>query len=385
MKNNTNNIFMNRNDLINKLNNTEENGPKNNFKIMSKSNIDLDNNNNIEINYYNNNTPRGKNKYYSMPIKELEINVELFWNNLGVKEAYSNKFKKYKTEINNEEAQKEFLVMEVENLENLETFLKMMNTNIENREKTIIVLKKLIEVIEKQFININLDIRENILNDFFQALNTYRINTVKVVECIEIFRQSFSFAINKGKFHEKVLMKKYGLLNDECVARFKGNYMLKLKQDVNFLGKSKINGYKNLNLNFSSNDDPFLLNISEAIPISKDYYSRIKQGQYIILQEIIYDQINIDKDNKKTNLNNDIDINNLIININKSNKKQNLKEINNENKYPKIEKEKSSSFDKNIMNINKPKKTEKIVIETQLIDRNNYEKFFGTNDLIEET
>ena len=40
---------------------------------------------------------------------------------------------------------------------------------------------------------------------------------------------------------------------------------------------------------------------------------------------------------------------------------------------------------KNLNDNNRPKKTEKIVIETQLIDRNNYEKFFGTNDIIEET
>ena len=397
IKNNTNNIIMNRNDLINKLNNTEDNLPKNSFKQMSKSNYSLDNNNNnnIEINFYSNNTNNNKNKYYSMPINELEICVELFWNNLGAKEIYSNRFNKHKNGIMNEEAQKEFLVMEAENLENLENFLKTMQSHIENREKTILLLKKLIEVIEKQFISLNLEIRDNILNDFFQALSAYRINTVKVVEYIEAFRQIFTHAINRGKFHERVLMKKFGLLNEECVSRYKGNYLLKLINDINFLKKSRVNGYKNLNLNFGNNDDPFLLNVSEVIPISKDYYPRIKQGQYIIMQEIIYEQINSDT------INNDID-NILNINVNRSNKKQNLKEINNNNnhnginlnnnynKYSLKEKEKISCVDKSNMKSlndsnNKPKKTEKIVIETQLIDRNNYEKFFGTNDIIEET
>jgi hypothetical protein len=399
MKNNTNNMIMNRNDLVNKLNNTEDNLPKNNFKPMSKSNYSLDNNN-IEINYYTNNTTNTKNKYYSMPINELEICVELFWNNLGVKEIYSNKFNKHKNGIAKEEAQKEFLVMEAENLENLENFLKIMQSNIENREKTILLLKKLVEVIEKQFISLNLEIRDNILNDFFQALSAYRINTVKVVENIEAFRQIFTHAINRGKFHERVLMKKFGLLNEECVSRYKGNYLLKLIHDINFLKKSKINGYKNLNLKFGTNDDPFLLNVSEVIPISKDYYPRIKQGQYIIMQEIIYEQINSDTINNDIDINNDIN-NILNLNVNKNNKKQNLKEINNNynginnninynyNKYPMKEKEKISCVDKNNMknlnDNNRPKKTEKIVIETQLIDRNNYEKFFGTNDIIEET
>jgi len=398
IKNNTNNIIMNRNDLINKLNNTEDNLPKNSFKQMSKSNYSLDNNNNnnnIEINFYSNSTNNNKNKYYSMPINELEICVELFWNNLGVKEIYSNRFNKHKNGIMNEEAQKEFLVMEAENLENLENFLKTMQSHIENREKTILLLKKLIEVIEKQFISLNLEIRDNILNDFFQALSAYRINTVKVVEYIEAFRQIFTHAINKGKFHERVLMKKFGLLDEECVSRYKGNYLLKVINDINFLKKSRVNGYKNLNLKFGNNDDPFLLNVSEVIPISKDYYPRIKQGQYIIMQEIIYEQINSDT------INNDID-NILNINVNRSNKKQNLKEINNNNnqnginlnnnynKYSLKEKEKISCVDKSNMKSlndsnNRPKKTEKIVIETQLIDRNNYEKFFGTNDIIEET
>ena len=406
-KNNNQNI-MNRNDFSNNLHITEENLPKTNYKLMSKSHISIDNNNsnNIEINNYNN--INNTNKYYTMSLTELEICVEIFWNNLAVKESYSNRFNKLKCETANEEVQKEFLAMEAKNLEKLEHFLKLMDKNIENREKTIALIKKLIEVIEKQFIDLNLDIRENILNDFFQALNGYRINTVKVVECIETFRQMFTHAINRGKFHERILMKKYGLLNDECVAHYKGNYLLKLKNDISFLGKSKINGYKNLNLNFSANEDPFLLNISEIIPINKEYYQRIKQAQYIIMQEIIYEQINIDtnknnKDSKDLGINKDVD--KLIkINISKTNKKQNLKEISNNNnlnginlnnmKYPKKEKEKIPYVDKNLKNYNdksmdnnnnRSKRTEKIVIETQLIDRNNYENFFGRKDDIEDT
>ena len=392
--------MLKNNNNANKLNNTEENSSKANFNTASKSHISLDNNtNNQDINYYNN-FSSNKNKYYIMTINELEICVELFWNNLGVREIYSSKFNKHKNETTNEDIQKEFLVMEAENLENLENFLKIMQTNIENREKTILLLKKLIEVIEKQFIELNLDIRENILNDFFQTLNAYRINTVKVVECIDMFRQFFTYGMNKGKFHEKVLMKKFGLLNDECVSQYKGNYLLKLKHDVNFLGKSRINGYKNLNINFGTNDDPFLLNVSDIIPINKDYYARIKQSQYIIMQEIIYDQINDDNDMKE--INNDI---NNIININKINQKQNLNEININNKgnnlnnkFIKKEKENISCIDKEKKNLNdksennshinkniyRQRKNEKIIIETQLIDKNNYEDFFKTKEEIPE-
>ena len=106
-------------------------------------------------------------------------------------------------------------------------------------------------------------------------------------------------------------MKKYGLLNNECINNYNGNYLLKLKDDIDFLGKSKINGYKDIKMNFSIKEDPFLLNISEIVPISKEYYSNIKQCQYIIMQEMIFDKIIKDS-----------------ITIEK-NEKKNIKEINN--------------------------------------------------------
>ena len=356
----------NKNDNYQNLNNTEENLPKNSIKISNNDNIGIFNNEN-------------KSKYYSMPKEELEICVEIFWNKLGVKETYSIKFNNLKNEKGNEETQKELLIMEIENLEKLENFLKNMSKNIENREKAILLLKKIVETIEKQFINLNLEVRENILNDFLVALKSYRIVTLKVVENVDYFRQIFSYPINKGKFVEKILMKKYGLLNDECISNYKGNYLLKLKDDINFLGKSKINGYKNIKMNFSIKEDPFLLNISEVVPISKEYYSNIKQCQYIIMQEMVFDKMTKDRDG---------------INFDK-NEKKNFKEINNNineinlnNKYQIKEKEKISCINKSNEkqnDNNKIKKKEKIVIETQLIDKNNYEKFFGNNDLIEET
>ena len=351
LKNNTN-----KNDDFHNLNNTEENLQKNSIRISS----------NDDINIYNN-----ENKYYLMPKEELEICVEILWNKLAVKEAYSIKFNILKKEKGNEETQKDLLIMEIQNLKKMEKFLKNLNENIDSREKAISLLKKLVEVIEKQFINLNLDIRENILNDFLSALKNYRIITIKLVENIDYFRQIFSYAMNKGKFHEKILMKKYGLLDDECVNNYKGNYLLKLKDDIDFLGKSKINGYKNI-MKFSEKEDPFLLNISEIVPINKEDYSNIKQCQYIITQEMIFDKIINDKDNNKIIDNKD---------------KKNIKEINN-NKYQKKEKEQISCINKSSEKKNennKIKKTEKIVIETQLIDKNNYEKFFGNNDLIEET
>ena len=47
-----------------------------------------------------------------------------------------------------------------------------MNTlysNIKQRENAISILKKLVDAIEKQFIQLNLEIRDNILKYFYQT------------------------------------------------------------------------------------------------------------------------------------------------------------------------------------------------------------------------
>ncbi len=261
IKINGNQLFKNNNNNIikrNNLNITEENLQKTHFKLKNKNNISLDNNNNDNIIFYNNNINKN-NKYYLMPITELEICVEILWQKLGVKEIYKNKFNKLKMETVNDEIQKEFLVKEVENLEKLDIFMNTLHSNIKQRENAISILKKLVDAIEKQFIQLNLEIRDNILNDFYQTLKVYGINTINVVEKIYEYRQLFTHELNKGKFCENILKKNYNLINNEWMKYYRGNYLLKITEDTNFLGKSKINGYKNLNLFFCSKNDPFLL------------------------------------------------------------------------------------------------------------------------------
>ena len=425
IKINNNNIMkynnMNRN-IFNDINNTGDNdgidislldGKKlrytnNNFKIINKNNNSADynknnNNNNNNLNNINNISKNNNSSFlYNMSLSELEVYLGILWNKLGVKDSFQKTFNKLKEDMENDEAKKEFTLMEIENLEKLEKFLQKLCKEIENREKAVLLLKKLIEVMEKQFIELNLDIRDNILNDFYQTITGYRINTIKVVESISTYNQLFSHSINKGKFIEEYLLRKYKLVDNDN-SNNNGNYLLKIKNDLNFLGDSKINGYKNLNLYFNSNSDPFLLNISEQVPINIEYYLRIKQCQYIIMQEVIFDSLNTRQEFNYSN----------ISDIKESNKKKKLEPINqnnskvissknsnknlesNNHKIIIKDKENISCVDKkqNIKNNNinndkkfkeniKIKKSEKIVIDTpQLIDKNNYENFFGTKNL----
>ena len=386
-----NSIFMfKNNNLLNNINKADEDSPLN-LKLMNdKKKQIIGNNYNIknDINIIND-----IGKYYLLSSKDLEIRMESLWNKLGIKTSYTNKFMKLKNDMNNEDQQKQFMILEIENLEKLEIFLVNLGQDIENREKIILIIEKLVGIIEKEYINVKEDIRNSILNDFFESLKKYRNYTVNVVENIDIFRNIFSNGINRGKFDEKILMRKYGLINEEINKQFKGNYLLKLRSDTNFLAKSKINEYKIININSISTDDPFLLSISDIIPINNEYIKRIKQCQYIIMQEIIYDSINSSSNNTSNFVNKSNNMSDISIKTYNKKPKE-IKQSNNgnidpyiNNKYQKREKEKISCIDKNMKNFNdnRAKKNEGIIIEPQLqlIDKNNYENFFKKNDIEE--
>ena len=355
----------------------------NNYNIINKSN---NSNNN---NYINSNN--ASNIYYNMSLSEIDIYVGILWNKLGVKDTYQKSFNELKEEKENEESKKEFMILEIQNLEKMEKFLKELSSMIENRDKTILLLKKLIEVMEKQFISLNLDIKESIINDFFKTITAYRINTIKVVEGIDLYNQLFSYNISKGKYNEESLIRKFKLFDNEKDNK---NYLLKIKNDLNFLGYSKINGYKQLNLNFQTNNDPFLLSVLDQIPFNlEDYYFRIKHCQYIIMQEVIFDLMNFKTDTKNKNNHNEEIILDYVAENNKKNKlgleiNNNNEFSNNNNKH--IIKNENIKFnnnndDRKRKENNKIKKNEKIVIETQLIDKNNYENFFGNVISMEES
>ena len=380
------------------------------YKIINKNNNSADYNNNrnnnncITSNLNDVSKNNSSTVLYSKTSNELEVYVRVLWNKLGIKESFQKTFNSLKEDMENEEAKREFMVMEIENLEKAEKFLKNISLDIEKREKSISKLKTFIEVIEKQFIELNLEITDNILKDFYQAIIECRINTIKVVENIALYNQYFSYSINKGKFCEDYLLKKYKLLidneNDNNNNNDGMNYLLKIKNDLNFLGNSKINGYKQINLKFNSNSDPFLLSVAEQIPINIDYFRRVKQCQYIIMQEIIFNKINPEDKNNNNNNNNTSVINNddknknkkSPINIRFSNKNTSImtpstyKILKKENIscIDKKDNLKNNNTDKRILEKTKNKRTEKIVIETQLIDKNNYDNFFGIKNLKEE-
>ena len=402
----SNNIFMNNNigggdnegEIISIFDENKLRSIENNNRNNNRSN-NIGEYNFFDNNYLNLNISDNNSNYNKMPLDDINKLVIFFWDKLGVKELFKTKFNELKEEMENDDAKKEFMIMEIQNLELLDKFLKILCKEIDNRENQIHKLKRIIKIIENQYIDLNIDIDDSILNEFFQAINNYRVITIKVVESITYYNQFFYYFIYKGKFDEEYLMRKYKLLNNE------GVYLLKIRNDLNFLGKSKINGYKQLNLNFNSNSDPFLLNVCEQIPINiKDYHRHIKQCQYLIMQGVILNIINsgfdnnINDSNAINNNNESIKNNNLeqIKTNNHSKVNNNSNSMSNSNKLninciDKIDniniKNSNNNYDINVINVkenNIKRKKEKIVIETQLIDKNNYDNFFANKFSNEE-
>ena len=269
-------------EILKSTNNSKiENNSKSDMHINSA--YDIFNNDIFNTNYNICQTNSSYDNYNTLPINELELTLEEIWNKIGVNEKFIKTFNNIKESFENDDEKKDFLTMEIENLKKIEKILTKLSNDMINREKTILLIKKLKEVIESQFIELNLNINEDILNDFYQAIIGYRINTIKVIENYYLFKLIFTYPIMRGKFNEEFILEKYHI---------KENYLSKMKNDLNFLGESKINGYKKLNIFFSKSDDPFLLSVTNKAPLKSEYYTRVQQCQYILLQEIIFNIVN---------------------------------------------------------------------------------------------
>ena len=104
----------------------------------------------------------------------------------------------------------------------------------------------------------------------------------------------------KNKIYEGNLYGKYSLDTISQRFGFDKNYLIKMKEEMNFLKEGYIRHYFNINNDFS----PFLMKASEKnsntngehyihiVPISNELKDNIQQCNYLIYQELIYYQNN---------------------------------------------------------------------------------------------
>jgi hypothetical protein len=164
-----------------------------------------------------------------------------------------------------------------------------LGKEIETREKLINILKSFDSHIGRDGA-----IDPKIIGDIAQTLKNLRIVSINVITQFVKIRDISSFGVLCGKYDFNIIKNNYN---------FDRNYMLKLKNDTDFLFYSNISQ----NFNFSKDSDPFLLATSEssgedktAVP-TDDLLQSIRNCQFILLQELIYYGI-VRKNRKKEEL-----------------------------------------------------------------------------------
>jgi len=151
---------------------------------------------------------------------------------------------------------------------------------------------------------LGIDSKEEILSDLVSNLKNVRITSINIITYLQKIREQCSYNVLGGKFNLDKINKSY---------KFDKNYLIKMKFDMDFLRNSKLATYFEFE---PCESDPFLLyfyfknNKLEkkfGMRISDDMLSAVKQGQYLILQDLIFFNINsiymknMQKENKNLN------------------------------------------------------------------------------------
>jgi hypothetical protein len=112
-----------------------------------------------------------------------------------------------------------------------------------------------------------------------------RIFSVNIINHFVKLRETCSFGIIGGKFDLNSISQNYN---------YDRNYLIKMKNDTDFLHNSNLRKF----FNFSTDSDPFLVAVSDSkkdkttIPLTDEMLLMIRNSQFILLQELIYYEVN---------------------------------------------------------------------------------------------
>jgi hypothetical protein len=129
------------------------------------------------------------------------------------------------------------------------------------------------------------EVDQKALNDITQTFINLRIYSINIVNHFIKLRETSSFGVIGGK---------YDLDNISETYSYDRNYLLKMKNDTDFLHNSNLRRF----YNFSMDSDPFLVSISDnksggksIIPLTDEMLLLIRNSQFILLQELIYYEV----------------------------------------------------------------------------------------------
>jgi hypothetical protein len=136
--------------------------------------------------------------------------------------------------------------------------------------------------------NFHIDKTEN-LKLLVNIMKNLRTSSIDIINYIMEIREFCSYDILGGKFNLDKINKSY---------KFDKNYLIKMKFDSDFLVNSRLSNFFEFEVNEA---DPFFcyfffkdqnMEILHKMRISEDLISIVKVGQYLILQDLIYFNIN---------------------------------------------------------------------------------------------
>ncbi len=244
----------------------------------NKSSIKLNDNNILDQNDFN--------------LNEEFNSLIILWDDLGVTKEFQKQFKNSLLPLLNEE-KLNYIQKEKIELTKFRNALLNFTKNVSQRENNIFLLKKYSEII-----NIN----NTKLNDIPKIIENLRIYSVNCVNSIIKLRSFSYYNTFNGKFNFNNMNKAY-IYNDQ--------YLIKMKNDLNFLYNSNLQNY----IDFSYQEiDPFLVccsisnnNIKQnkiVIPINDNLMEQINQAKFYLNQDLVTYNNLINNNNTKFNSNN---------------------------------------------------------------------------------
>lgn len=237
-------------------------------------------------------------------------NIKKLWNDLGVTKDFQKVYKQLAKNLT-KKLKKEYYDYELGQLKKFRDYLIKLSKNITNREKTIYLLKELdinyFQEISKEKPNANT--LDKLTGDITQAIKHLRIHSVNAVNHMVKIRDLCSYNIICGKYDFEQINKGYF---------FDKNYLIKMKFDLDFLKDTHLAEI----YEFSEESDPFLLSLSpeneednkekkeeekkdkeeekkRTIPMTQELYDACKQCQFIIMQDLMFFQIQNEKAEKE--------------------------------------------------------------------------------------
>ena len=251
------------------------------------------------------------------------------WEELGVNYIYQSIFNKNSNSLNKEKKENYF-IYELNKLNNIFNIINSIVNNINERDNIIFQLHK--------------NYYEDIVNDTEDA-NNYNYNydekTIKKIISILLDLRKYSFEIVSNiVFLRKeivydIIMNKYDI---NKIIVFPADYLVKMNNDLDFLINTPLNKYFNF-----SKSDPFLIKLNivnsntnnnnlnniYVLPKIKEenILAIIKNYDYLILDELVNQEVNLVSINSKTSFDSIFNFEPLNKIIKKNNNKLNIKKI----------------------------------------------------------